>query len=80
MKHHYQRKKNLIREDITDGDCQHMRSFWKDFGIKYLAKHQNLYLQSDTPLQENIRQEVETRFDKSNYEVKKPLLTRKTKK
>ena len=57
-----------------------MRNFWEDFGIKYLAKHQNLYLQSDTPLQENITEEVEIRFDKSNYEVKKPLLTGKRKK
>ena len=57
-----------------------MRNFWEDFGIKYLAKHQNLYLQGDTPLQENITEEVEIRFDKSNYEVKKPLLTGKRKK
>ena len=34
-------------EDITDVDYAHRKRFYKDFEIKNLGEHHNLYVQSD---------------------------------
>ena len=36
--------------DITDADYTHVKRVCKDFGIKNLGEHYDLYVQSDTSL------------------------------
>ena len=36
--------------DITDADCMHAKTVFKDFQIKSLGEYHNLYLKSDTLL------------------------------
>ena len=38
---------NLNMEDIADADYMHAESVFKDFEIKNLDEHHNLYLKSD---------------------------------
>ena len=38
---------DLNMEDITDVDYVHRKRFCKDFEIKNLGEHHNLYVQSD---------------------------------
>ena len=42
--------RNLNMEDITDADYTHGKRVCKDFEIKNLGEHHDLYLESDTLL------------------------------
>ena len=41
---------HLNMEDITDGDCAHVKRVWKDFKIKNLGEYHDLYVPSDALL------------------------------
>ena len=45
---------HLNMEDITDTDYAHKKKVCKDFEIKHLGKHHDLYAQSDTLLSANL--------------------------
>ena len=50
MKHHYQIKKILNLEDITDKDYAHAQKVWVVFETKYLGAYHDLCVQCDTLL------------------------------
>ena len=45
---------HLDMEDITDADYKYAKRICKDFEIKYLGDHRNLYVQGDTLLSADV--------------------------
>ena len=45
---------HLNMEDVTDADYAHKKKVCKDFEIKHLGEHHDLYAQSDTLLSANL--------------------------
>ena len=56
MKQHYS---NLNMEDITDADYMHAETVSKDFELKNVGEHHDLYLKSDTLVLDDVLKTLE---------------------
>ena len=45
---------NLNMSGISDGDYEHARKVWKEFGIKNMGEYHDLYLKTDVILLTNV--------------------------
>ena len=45
---------NLNMSEISDGDYEHARKVWKEFGIKNIGEYHDLYLRTDVILLANV--------------------------
>ena len=59
---------NLNMSGISDGDYEHARKVWKEFGIKNMGEYHDLYLRTDVILLENLFKSFR-QFCLDNYEL-----------
>ena len=45
---------NLNMSNVSEGDYQHAKKVWKEFGIRNLGKYHDLYLRTDVILLTNV--------------------------